>query len=71
VTVGLWHNPSHISNDLLEAGATFAENEEFICYNDGEDGDTAISSLSESEIDDDDNDIRDVSANLVEDAADF
>jgi hypothetical protein len=66
LTVGSWHNPPPISNESLEAGANFSENEESICYNDAEDGDTAMSSLSESEIDDDDNDLHDISPNLIE-----
>ena len=63
-------DPSLILNESLEAAANIAENNKLICYDDKEDGDTAMSSLSESEIDDDD-DIRDVPSYLIGEAADL
>jgi hypothetical protein len=75
LTVGLHHDPPHISDKSLEAAANIAENNEFICYGDEEDGDTAMPSLSKSEInnddDDDDNDIRNASSNIIYEAADL
>jgi hypothetical protein len=47
------------------------ENNKFICYDDEEDGDTAMSSPGESEIDDDDDDIRDVLFNPIDEATDL
>jgi hypothetical protein len=54
-------------NASLEAAANIAESSKLICYNDEEGGDTAMSSLSESEIDDDD--IRYVPSYLIGEAA--
>ncbi len=69
LTVGSCHDPPLISDESLEAAANIAENNKFICYDDEEDRDTAMPSPAESEIDDDD--IRDVSSNLIDEAADL
>jgi hypothetical protein len=73
LTVGSYRNPPLILNESLEAAANITENSKLICYDDEEDGDTAMSSLSESEIDDDDDDddIRDVPSYLIGEAADL
>jgi hypothetical protein len=58
---------------LLEAAANIVENNKFIYYDNKEDRDIAMSSLSESEIDDNDDNsnIRDVLSNLIDEAADL
>jgi hypothetical protein len=69
LTVGSCRDPPFILNKSLEVAANIVENNKLICYDDEEDGDTAMSSLSESEIDDDD--IRDVPSYLIGEAADL
>ena len=66
-----------ILNKSLETAANIAENNKLICYDDEEDGDTAMSSLSESETvddgddDDDGDDIRDMPSYLIGEARIF
>jgi hypothetical protein len=69
LTVGSCRDPPFILNKSLEVAANIVENNKLICYDNEEDGDTAMSSLSESEIDDDD--IRDVPSYLIGEAADL
>jgi hypothetical protein len=73
LTVRSCHDPPCILDESLEAAANIVENNEFIYYNNKEDGDTVMSSVSESKINDNDDDsnIYNVLSNLINKAADL
>jgi hypothetical protein len=67
-------DPPLVWNKLIEAAANIVENNKLTCGYNKEDRDTAMSSLGESEIDDDNDendDIHDVLSNLINKAADL